>query len=72
MKIQYVSKYLSLSKEGLVPELLCPMDQGLLLCNQGLDEIIYLYCLSCEYRKSVGLDLYNKIKGIVDYNEKNI
>lgn len=65
MKIQYVSKYLSLSKEGLVPELLCPMDQGSLYPNQDTEENIFLYCLSCDYKNSIGLHAYNKIEAAV-------
>ena len=65
MKIQYVSKYLSLSREGLVPELLCPMDQGSLYPNQDNEENIFLYCLSCEYRNSIGLEAYGKIEAAV-------
>jgi hypothetical protein len=61
MKIQYVSKYLSLSKEGLVPELLCPMDQGSLLCNLDLEDSIYLYCLACEYKNYIGLEVYENL-----------
>jgi hypothetical protein len=65
MKIQYVSKYLSLSREGLVPELLCPMDQGSLYPNQDVEENIFLYCLSCDYRNSIGLEAYSKIEAAV-------
>jgi hypothetical protein len=65
MKIQYVSKYLSLSREGLVPELLCPMDQGSLYPNQDVEENIFLYCLSCDYKNSIGLEAYNKIEAAV-------
>jgi hypothetical protein len=69
MKIQYVSKYINLAEEGLAPKLDCPMDQGLLLCNQDIDDVIYLYCLSCEYKKNIGLDLYNKMKAEVIKND---
>ena len=65
MKIQYVSKYLSLSREGLVPELLCPMDQGSLYPNQDAEENIFLYCLSCNYKNSIGLEAYSKIEAAV-------
>jgi hypothetical protein len=61
MQIQYVSKYIALSQEGLVPRLECPMDQGSLLCNQDLEDNIYLYCLSCEYKNNIGLEVYSKI-----------
>jgi hypothetical protein len=71
MKIQYVSKYLSLSREGLVPELLCPMDQGLLYCNQDIEENIFLYCLSCDYRNNIGLSVYSKIVELVKREGNN-
>jgi hypothetical protein len=66
MKIQYVSKYLSLSKEGLVPELLCPMDQGSLYPNQDSEDNIFLYCLSCNYKKNIGIEMYANLKKMVD------
>jgi hypothetical protein len=61
MQIQYVSKYIALSEEGLVPRLECPMDQGSLLCNLDLEDNIYLYCLSCEYKNNIGLEVYEKL-----------
>lgn len=61
-QIQYVSKYLALAEEGLVPRIDCPIDQGLLFPNLDQDDNIYLYCISCSYKKNMGLDLYNKIK----------
>jgi len=61
MQIQYVSKYIALSEEGLVPRLECPMDQGSLLCNLAVDDSVYLYCLSCEYKNNIGLEIYEKI-----------
>jgi hypothetical protein len=71
-KIQYVSKYIALSEEGLVPRILCPMDQGLLLCNQDLDDNIYFYCLECNYKKQIGLGLYSKIVKEVESKNYNI
>lgn len=61
MQIQNVSKYIALSKEGLVPKLECPMDQGLLFCNLDHDDNIYLYCLSCNYKNILGLEVYNNL-----------
>jgi hypothetical protein len=66
MKIQYVSKYLSLSKEGLVPELLCPMDQGSLLPNQDGEDRVFIYCLSCDYKKILGSKDYEDIVKAVE------
>ena len=68
MKIQVVSKYLALAAEGLVSKLDCPMDQGLLMPNQTIDDKIYLYCLSCDYRKDLGLDLYGKMEQAIRTN----
>ncbi len=66
MKIQVVSKYLSLAEEGLVQKMECPLDQGLLMPNQDNDDKIFLYCLSCEYKKIIGLEMYNKMKRATD------
>lgn len=66
MKVQYVSKYISLSEEGLVEKLLCPVDNGLLLCNQDLEENIFLYCLECNYKKYIGYSFYEKIVEKID------
>ena len=64
-----MSKYLALAAEGLVPELVCPMDQGLLACNQDLEDNIFLYCLSCEYKKIIGLGYYQDLLKVVDIHE---
>jgi hypothetical protein len=66
MQIQYVSKYIALSEEGLVPRLECPMDQGSLLCNLDLEDKIYLYCLSCNYKNNIGLEVYEKLIRMVN------
>ena len=65
MKIQVVSKYLALAEEGLVSKVECPLDQGLLMPNQTIDDKIYLYCLSCDYRKDIGLDFYDRMEEAV-------
>lgn len=64
-----MSKYLDLSSEGLVSKMDCPLDQGLLMPNQTVDDKIYLYCLSCEYKKEIGLDLYGKMERAVRNND---
>jgi hypothetical protein len=66
MQIQYVSKYIALSEEGLVPGLNCPMDQGPLLPNMDLEDNIYLYCLSCQYKKVLGTKDYDDIVKVVN------
>jgi hypothetical protein len=66
MQIQYVSKYIALSREGLFPELNCPMDQGPLLPNQDYEEQVFVYCLSCEYKKVLGSKEYNDIVKAVE------
>jgi hypothetical protein len=69
-RIQYVSKYIALSEEGLVPRLACPLDQGLLLPNQTNEDEVYLYCLSCEYKKFIGFGFYDEIIKAVSRAEK--
>ena len=72
MKIQYVSTYISMSEEGLVEKLLCPVDQSILFSNEDLEENIYLYCLECDYKKNIGIQTYNEIVKKVDLNDKFI
>jgi len=62
MQVQYVSKYIALSEEGLVPRLECPMDQGPLLPNQDMH---FVYCLSCDYKKILGTKDYEEILGLI-------
>lgn len=66
MRLQYVSKYISLSEEGLVSRLECPLDQGPLMPNLDNNDTIFLYCLSCDYKKNIGISFYEKIKREVD------
>lgn len=66
MRIQYVSRYIALSREGLVVKMECPFDQGLLLCNLNKDDSIYLYCLECEYKKNIGFKVYDNIRKAVN------
>ena len=68
MKIQVVSKYLALAEEGLVSKVDCPLDQGLLMPNQTIDDKIYLYCLSCDYKNEIGLDFYGRMEETVRGN----
>ena len=70
MKIQYVSKYIALSEEGLVSKMVCPIDQGSLLSNLDDEDNIFLYCLSCNYKKNIGINLYEDIVEMVNYNGK--
>ena len=62
MKVQVVSKYLALAEEGLVQKMDCPLCQGLLMPNQDINDIIYLYCLSCQYKNTIGLIEYERIE----------
>lgn len=50
-----------MSEDGLVEKLLCPVDQSNLFCNQDLEDRIFLYCLECQYKNFIGLNLYNRI-----------
>ena len=64
-RIQIVSRYIALSEEGLVSKLECPMDQGSLLSNLDLEDNIFLYCISCSYKKFIGEKLYSDIEKAV-------
>ena len=70
-RIQYVSKYIALSEEGLVPRLACPLDQGFLLPNQNDEDEVYLYCLSCSYKKFIGFGFYDEIIKAVKKADKD-
>ena len=70
VKIQYVSTYINLSLEGLVPKLLCPQDQGLLFCNGDGESEVYLYCLECKYKNTLGLQNYDDIVKLVNEQTK--
>lgn len=61
-----MSKYLDLAKEGLVPIMDCPMDQGLLFANIDTEDEIFLYCLSCDYKKYIGLQMYNMMERLIN------
>ena len=60
-----MSKYLTLAREGLVPQMDCPLDQGLLFANEDGEEQIFVYCLSCDYKKYIGIHLYKNMEGLV-------
>lgn len=66
MEIRYVSTYISMSEEGLVEKLLCPVDQAFLMPNLDENDEIFLYCLSCAYKATLGLSKYNQIKSKVE------
>lgn len=55
-----------MAKEGLVSEMACPIDQGLLFPNIDVEDKIYLYCISCNYKSYIGTDLYSDMKRAVD------
>ena len=68
MRLQTVSKYIALSEEGLVSRLECPLDQGLLMPNLDNEDNIFLYCLSCDYKNTMGLEVYDRIEKSVRSN----
>jgi hypothetical protein len=70
LRIQIVSKYLDLASQGLVSEMACPLDQGLLMPNQDINDKIYLYCLSCEYKNFLGLEQYGRMERAVAQSSK--
>ena len=66
MRVQVVSKYLALAEEGLVSRLDCPIDQGLLVPNIDENDNVFLYCLSCNYKNNMGLEVYDNIRKQVE------
>ena len=68
MRLQIVSQYIALSEEGLVSKLECPLDQGLLMPNLDNQDDIFLYCLSCNYKNTMGLEVYDRIEKSVRAN----
>ncbi len=65
-----MSRYLALAKEGLVPGMDCPLDQGLLFANEDSEEKIFLYCLSCDYKKYIGIHLYKNMESLINATKK--
>ncbi len=63
-----MSKYLDLARDGLVPKMDCPLDQGLLFANLDENDSLFLYCISCSYKTYIGLSVYDKIKKEVEKN----
>lgn len=55
-----------MAKEGLVQEMNCPIDQGLLFPNIDVEDKIYLYCISCSYKSYIGIEIYSEMKRVVD------
>lgn len=65
-----MSKYLTLAREGLVPQMDCPLDQGLLFANSDGEDQIFVYCLSCNYKKYIGIHLYKNMEGLINAVKK--
>ena len=61
-----MSEYLALSREGLVSEMVCPLDQGFLFSNQDEEEKIFVYCISCQYKNYIGSAIYSKMKAGIE------
>lgn len=57
-----MSKYLTLSREGLVASMDCPLCQGLLFSNLDEKDKIFIYCTSCKYKSYLGMALYKKME----------
>ncbi|NBU97724.1 MAG: hypothetical protein EBS19_05820 [Spirochaetia bacterium] len=60
-----MSKYLTLAKEGLVPSMDCPLDQGLLFANMDINDEIFIYCISCNYKKYIGIKIYKNMEKVL-------
>lgn len=61
-----MSEYLALSREGLVPQMDCPLDQGLLFANLDHEDQIFVYCISCDYKKYIGIHLYKNMESLLN------
>ena len=48
----------------------CPLDQGLLFANVNFEDEIFVYCISCDYKKFIGLDLYKAMERIINGKEQ--
>lgn len=48
----------------------CPLDQGLLFANMEVDDRLFLYCISCNYKMYIGLSLYKKMQEEVSKNDR--
>jgi len=42
------------------------MDQGSLYPNQDHEENIFLYCLTCSYKKTIGIVDYENLVALVE------
>lgn len=71
IKVQVLNAYKKLAGEQIVPPLLCPSDEEELYPNLTEDDRLYLYCLSCNYKNYLGLEIYSKIEKLV-LDNKNI
>ena len=60
--------YQKLAGESKVPPLICPIDESVLMPNLTTNDELFLYCLDCNYKNFVGLELYNKV---LQYLKKN-
>lgn len=72
MEYRRFSKYYQLSLKNKTIPIRCKIDSEhpILVPNLDIDDagkdIIYFYCLDCNFKLYPGLELYNKISLIVD------
>lgn len=80
MEYRVFSKYYQLSLKNITMPILCEMDSEhpILVPNLQIDDegndIIYLYCLDCNFKLYPGLELYRNIEFVleeVEVNEEN-
>lgn len=57
MIIKIVRKYIELSQLGKTKPLLCEIDNdhGSLVPNVDFDDVCYLYCLACDFKRTLGM-----------------
>ena len=73
MDIRIFSKYYQLSLKDKVIPITCEIDptDGIMVPNLSDDDIVYLYCLSCNFKLFPGLELYNNIISTLEKIEVN-
>lgn len=64
MDIRVVRKYIASNR--MDKDILCPYDGYDTLPNLDDNDTIFLYCLACDYKVSIGYNLYDKMKRAVD------
>ena len=77
MEYRVFSKYYQYSLKNITIPILCEIDSEhpILVPNLQIDDkgndIIYLYCIDCNFKLYPGLELYNNIEFVLEELEIN-